>query len=114
MRGIDVFGLVSKRIAHEVPRTHPRAGHNKWGPDPLLKSYDPDFVLSCYSLHPANTPPRFNCNPAYWRRNGYHQVTVEIPAILEMDPGTRKRKTWYTFWRHGRVTDFRCRGLVGS
>ncbi len=112
MRGIDVFGLVSRRIAHEVPRTNPRAGHNKWGPNALLRSYDPDFVLSCYSLHPAGTPPRFNCDPGYWNRNGYVQVTVEVPDIIEMDPGTRKRKTWYTFWRHERVTDFRCKGLV--
>ncbi len=88
--GIDVFGLVSKRIAHEVPRTRARAGHNKWGPDLLLADYDPDLVFSCYSLHRDPKRPRWNCNPGFWTRRGYEKVTLHIP-------GLRERGEYYTF-----------------
>ncbi len=88
--GIDVFGLVSERIAHEVPRTRARAGHNKWGPDKLLAEHDPDFVFSCYSLHSQANKPHWNCSPSFWTRRGYEIITLHIPGLKE-------RGEYYTF-----------------
>jgi arabinofuranosyltransferase len=104
MRAIDVFGLVSERIAHEVPPSNPRAGHNKWGPDPLLLEHEPDFVFSCYSIHDRPENARMNCNGSFWQRNGYERVTLHIP-------GLRQHGQYYSFWkRKERV--FSCPGLV--
>jgi hypothetical protein len=89
-RGIDVFGLVSSRIAHEVPRTNPRPGHNKWGGNELLAEYHPTFVFSCYSLHRDPARPRWNCDPSWWIQRGYEPVTLHIP-------GLRERGEHYTF-----------------
>lgn len=104
MRGIDVFGLVSDKIAHLVPRTRPRAGHNKWGPDELLATYDPDFVFSCYSIHADPKRPQLNCNPAFWLRRGFEQVTLHIP-------GLRERGEYYTFLAKTE-RQFQCAGRV--
>ena len=62
MRGIDVFGLVSDRIAHEEPRIRARAGHTKFASDKLLADYDPTFVFSCYAIHATPAPPPLPCN----------------------------------------------------
>ena len=78
MRAIDVFGLVSERIAHEVPARTPRPGHNKWGPDPLLAEHDPDFVFHCYSIHSA---PSHRLGCGFWKARGYEQVTLQIPGL---------------------------------
>ncbi len=90
MRGVDVFGLVSDRIAHESPRTNPRAGHTKWGGDALLVSYDPTFIFSCYQIHRAPLPPPLPCDVEAWRRRGYEPVTVHVA-------GLRERGEYYTF-----------------
>jgi hypothetical protein len=102
--GIDVFGLVSERIAHEVPRTHARPGHNKWGPDSLLASRDPDLVFSCYSLHRDAARPQWNCNPSFWRRRGYEAITLHIP-------GLRERGEYYTFLAK-KERRFECPGMI--
>lgn len=104
MRAIDVFGLVSERIAHEVPPTHPRAGHNKWGPDALLLEHEPEFVFSCYSIHDRPDNARMNCSPGFWTRNGYERVTLHIP-------GLRQQGQYYTFWKR-KDRAFTCPGLV--
>lgn len=105
-RGIDVFGLVSERVAHEVPRTRPRAGHNKWAPDSLLAELEPTFVFSCYSIHRQPDEPSWNCRPASWRRRGYEPVTLHIPGLLE-------RGEYYSFMVHkDRLTSFECPGRV--
>jgi len=104
MRAIDVFGLVSERIAHEVPPTNPRAGHNKWAPDSLLLGYEPDFVFSCYSIHDRPDDARLNCNGSFWQRNGYDRVTVAIPGLQQQGP-------YYTFWKR-KERAFSCPGLV--
>jgi arabinofuranosyltransferase len=83
LRGIDVFGLVSSRIAHEVPRTVARAGHNKFAPDRVLAELDPTFVFSCYDLHRDPKRPHWNCNPGFWKARGYQQVTMRIPGLIE-------------------------------
>jgi arabinofuranosyltransferase len=103
-RGIDVFGLVSERVAHEVPRSRPRAGHNKWAPDRLLLEHEPTFNFSCYSIHANPRKPRWNCQPASWRRHGFEPVTLHVPGLLEQGE-------YYSFLvRTDRA--FTCPGLV--
>ncbi len=104
MRAIDLFGLVSDRIAHDEPRVNPRAGHTKQGSDPLLASYDPDFIFSCYEIHATPKPPPLRCNTGYWLARGFEIATMHVPGLLE-------RGEYYTFLvkkdRH-----FTCPGLV--
>lgn len=118
-KGIDVFGLVSEVVAHKVPRTRARAGHNKWAPDSLLlETYEPDFVFHCYSLHSDPMRPAINCCPRndpgcesgrnFWQRHGYERVTLHVPGLLE-------RGEYYTFFVHGdRAPSFKqeCEGVV--
>jgi arabinofuranosyltransferase len=103
MRAIDLFGLVSERIAHEEPRVFPRAGHTKQASEPMLASYEPDFVFSCYDLTTTPKPPPLRC-AGYWLAHGFEQVTMHVPGLLE-------RGEYYTFLvktdRH-----FACPGLV--
>ncbi|MEZ4399454.1 MAG: hypothetical protein R3B06_05525 [Kofleriaceae bacterium] len=83
LRGVDVFGLVSSRVAHEVPRTRPRAGHNKWGPDPLMAAYDPTMILSCYDLRRTPEPaPLAHC-AGFWTARGFERVVLHVPGLVE-------------------------------
>ena len=102
--GIDVFGLVSERVAHEVPRSRPRAGHNKWAPDALLLEHSPTFVFSCYSIHRDPRRPQWNCRPEPWRRHGFEPVTMHVPGLLE-------KGEYYSFLvRRDRA--FTCPGII--
>jgi len=103
MRGIDVFGLVSERIAHEEPRSRPRAGHTKWGNDRLLADYDPTFVFSCYRIHKDPKPPPLDC-AGFWLGRGFEPVTMHIP-------GMREQGEYYTFLAK-KARDFQCPGRV--
>ncbi|HEU0032391.1 MAG TPA: hypothetical protein VFQ53_17285 [Kofleriaceae bacterium] len=103
MRGIDVFGLVSERIAHEEKRTRPRAGHTKWGSDALLASYDPTFVFSCYAIHRTAAQPQLPC-AGFWKNLGYEEVTMHIPDL-------RERGEYYTFLAK-KARNFQCPGRV--
>ena len=104
MRGIDVFGLVSTRIAHEEPRVRARAGHTKFATDALLAQYDPTFIFSCYAITRSTAPPpRLPC-AASWEARGYTQVSMKIP-------GLRQQGDLYTFLAK-RARDFQCPGLV--
>ena len=104
MQGIDVFGLVSERIAHDEPRIRARAGHTKFGTDALLAEYDPTFVFSCYQLHAKAEPqPHLPC-AGYWLAHGYEQVTMHIP-------GMRQAGEYYTFLAK-RARNFQCPGRV--
>ncbi len=82
MRAIDVFGLVSDKIAHREPRSRPRSGHTKWGNDALLSEYDPDFVFSCYRIHATPKQPALPC-AGPWLRKGFEHVTLKIPGMQE-------------------------------
>lgn len=90
MRAIDVFGLVSERVAHEAPRTRARAGHTKFANNELIAQYDPTFIFSCYSIHAVQNRPQLNCSPAFWQTRGYELVTMFIP-------GMRQSGQYYTF-----------------
>lgn len=85
MRAIDVFGLVSERVAHEEPRLRARAGHTKWASDALLASLDPTFVFSCYALHDRAAPPPLAC-AGPWLGRDYEVVTLEVPALGARGP----------------------------
>jgi len=104
MRGIDVFGLVSERIAHEEPRIRARAGHTKFGSDSLLAQYDPTFVFSCYAIHPTPTPPALPCNVGFWTQRGYEPITMRIPGMKQMGE-------YYTFLAK-KSRNFQCPGRV--
>lgn len=106
MRGIDVFGLVSERIAHELPPTDARAGHNKWASNQFLRDHDPkpNFIFSCYSIHREPGKPAFNCQEADWTRHGYERVTLHIP-------GMKQQGEYYSFFK-AKDRDFVCPGLV--
>lgn len=105
-RGIDVYGLVSERVAHEVPRSNPRAGHNKWAPDALLLEHEPTFIFSCYSIHTKPDNPRWNCGPLPFTRHGYAPVTLEIPGLRQGGP-------YYSFLvAKDRLATFDCPGRV--
>jgi len=103
MRGIDVFGLVSDRIAHEAPRSRPRAGHTKWGSEQLLAEYDPTFVFSCYKIHRSAAQPQLPCF-GFWRTKGFEQVTMKIE-------GLREQGEYYTFLAK-KARNFQCHGRV--
>jgi hypothetical protein len=104
MRAIDVFGLVSARVAHEEPRIRPRAGHTKFASDTLLAQYDPTFVFSCYAIHATPTPPPLPCNVGFWTARGYEQVTMKIP-------GLKQSGEYYTFLAK-KARNFQCPGRV--
>ena len=89
MRGIDVFGLVSDKIAHREPRIRARAGHTKWGSDRTLAEYDPDFMFTCYEIHKTPATPALPC-AGYWRSQGFEPVTIHVP-------GMKERGEYYTF-----------------
>lgn len=104
MRAIDVFGLVSERIAHEEPRIRARAGHTKFARDTLLAQYDPTFVFSCYALHATPARPTLNCASGFWSARGYEHVTMHIP-------GLRQSGSYYTFLAK-KSRNFQCPGRV--
>ena len=109
MRAIDVFGLVSERIAHESPRSNARPGHTKWGASNILADYDPTFVFACYDIRrteaDAQKPPNYACPDAgYWLSHGYEPLTMHIPGMQE-------RGEFYTFLAK-KSRNFECPGLV--
>ena len=83
LRGIDVFGLVSDRIAHEVPRGRDRAGHNKWGPDHLLAQYNPTIVMHCYAIRRTAGVAPLGC-AHFWEAKGFERVSLHVPGMLEL------------------------------
>lgn len=103
MRGIDVFGLVSERVAHEEPRIKARAGHTKFASNELLAQHDPTFVFSCYLIHRTAAQPQLGC-AGFWRARGYELVTMHVPAM-------RQQGEYYTFLAK-KARDFRCPGRV--
>jgi hypothetical protein len=103
LRGIDVFGLVSDKIAHGEKRIRARAGHTKWGSDPLLATYDPTFVFSCYRLHRTAAQPQLPC-AGFWLARGFEHVTLHVT-------GLREQGEYYTFLAK-KARDFQCPNRV--
>lgn len=104
MRAIDVFGLVSERVAHEEKRVRARAGHTKFASDALIAQYDPTFIFSCYAIHRTPQPSGMNCNPRHWLAKGYELVTMHVP-------GMKQSGEYYTFLAK-KERAFACPGRV--
>jgi len=104
VRGIDVFGLVSEEIGHQSPRTRARPGHNKWGSDKILQSYQPTFVFSCYSITNDPKRPRWNSPPGPWIARGFEPITLRIPGLVQQGE-------YYSFLAR-RDRHFDCAGRV--
>ena len=104
MRAIDVFGLVSDRVAHEEKRVRARAGHTKFASDRLIAEYDPTFIFSCYAIHRTPQPGGMNCSPGHWLAKGYELVTMHIP-------GMKQSGEYYTFLAK-KSREFQCPGRV--
>jgi arabinofuranosyltransferase len=84
LQGVDVFGLVSDKVAHQVPRTRDRPGHNKWAPDALLDTYHPTIILHCYDLRRVAEPsPLGHCDHGYWERAGFEKLVLHVPGLRE-------------------------------
>ena len=63
----------------------------------MYKTYEPDFVFHCYSLHQDPAKPHINCRGNFWQRKGFEQVTLHVP-------GLRERGEYYTFLKdRGRI-----------
>ena len=90
MRAYDVFGLVSEQIAHEVPPTRPRPGHQKWAPDAMVLAHRPTFIFFCYALHRAPRAYSLGCAAGGFLARGYEPVTIHVP-------GMRESGEYYTF-----------------
>ena len=103
MRAVDVFGLVSEKVAHEEPRIRARAGHTKFASDSLLASYDPTFVFSCYAIHRDPRQPMLPC-AGFWLARGYEELTLHVPDM-------RQQGQYYTFLAK-KARHFQCPGLV--
>jgi hypothetical protein len=108
MRAIDIYGLVSDRIAHNSPRVKARPGHDKWGSDEDVLSYDPTFLFYCYNISADPKAQPNGCGEMIAK--GYERVSMHIPGLHDLnDP--RKPADWYTFLvkksRH-----FECPGLA--
>ena len=74
-----------------MPRGRDRAGHNKWGPDPLLADYKPTIVMHCYDIRrEPGLAPLNHCNAGYWLSQGFEKVVLQVPGLLE-------KGEYYTF-----------------
>jgi hypothetical protein len=104
MQAIDVFGLVSDKVAHEEPRIRARAGHTKFASDKLIAEYDPTFIFSCYVIHANPQAPGLSCNTSYWLSRGYEIVTMRIP-------GMKQSGEYYSFLAK-KDRNFQCPGRV--
>ncbi len=111
MKSVDIYGLVSERIAHEDHRMSARPGHDKWGSDEALLTYDPTFIFFCYDLtaKPEDARPA-QCSEATWLSRGYERVTMHIPGLHTLaDP--RLPAEYYAFLAK-RSRHFECPGRV--
>jgi hypothetical protein len=105
MRAIDVFGLVSEKIALDAARTRARPGHTKWGSSEQLASYDPTFVFACYSIDKTPQPSGWQCpDLGYWLGHGYEVVTIRVPELQQGGP-------YYSFLAK-KTRDFQCPNRV--
>jgi hypothetical protein len=106
MRAHDVFGLVSRKVAHEVPPSRPRPGHQKWAPPELVLAEDPTFIFYCYMIH--GDPERYSlCGEAgIFRARGYEPCTIHVP-------GMKGGGEYYTFLKK-KERVFPCRQSLGG
>lgn len=112
MRAFDVFGLVSEEVAHQVPPSRARPGHQKWAPKEMVLRWDPAFIFYVYSMHRDPARPRWNSpgEMAWFVARGYEPCTIAVP-------GARPEVAYYSFLKAKRRQDFPClnaRASAGS
>ena len=79
IRSLDCYGLSDEHIAHVVPATQSRPGHQKYAPDDYILSKRPTIITSYnYRLVSA---PYVGADAAMWMQRGYHYVTVPVPGL---------------------------------
>ncbi len=100
MRAYDVFGLVSRQVAHEVPPTRPRPGHQKWAPADMVLATRPAFIFYCYQMHPEAARYALCGEAGYFHAHGYEDCTIHVP-------GLRESGEYYTFLKR-KERDFPC------
>jgi hypothetical protein len=102
MRAYDVFGLVSRQVAHDVPPTNPRPGHQKWAPTAMVLATHPTFIFYVYALHgdPAHFAYNSPGEASVFHAHGYEDCTLHVP-------GLREHGEYYTFLKL-KTRDFPC------
>jgi arabinofuranosyltransferase len=94
MKAVDVFGLISEEIAHQVRPNNPRPGHSKWGPaSQLIEWYHPSLIFHCYAIHHQPQAYQLCDEASYFMNNGYEPITIHVPGMREFG-------TYYTFLKH--------------
>jgi hypothetical protein len=79
VRSLDCFGLSDELIAHQVPATSSRPGHQKYAPDSYILSRRPTIITS-HNYH-IGSAPWVGADAGWWMRQGYHYVTVAVPGL---------------------------------
>jgi len=81
MRSLDCYGLSDEYIAHKLPATSSRPGHQKYATDEYILSKHPTIVTSYnYRLTSA---PYVGSDAVTWANRGYRYVSVRIPGLIE-------------------------------
>jgi hypothetical protein len=85
---LDCFGLSDAYIAHEVPATSHRPGHQKYAPDHYILSKKPTIITShnYRFVNAPYVPPEWEAK--LWAERGYRYVSVQVPGMSS---------PWYAF-----------------
>lgn len=79
MRSLDCYGLSDEHIAHAVPANSSRPGHQKYAPVGYILSKRPTIITS--NNYRIQSTPYVGADAAFWQREGYHYVTVDVPGL---------------------------------
>jgi hypothetical protein len=78
---LDSFGLADAYVAHEVPATSTRPGHQKFAPLSYILSRKPTIITyNIYRIDSVPYQPSFS-ESAAWRERGFRFVSVRIPGL---------------------------------
>lgn len=88
IRALDSFGLSDAYVAHRVPASSSRPGHQKFAPLEYVLSRQPTILT--YNVYRIDAAP-YRPSPAeaaMWRARGFHYISVQIPGLS---------LPWYSF-----------------
>lgn len=78
---LDSFGLCDAYVAHHVPATSTRPGHQKFAPLDYVLSRNPTIITyNIYRIADAPYEPS-PAEAAAWRARGFHFVSVRVPDL---------------------------------
>jgi arabinofuranosyltransferase len=80
MRSLDCYGLSDEHIAHDIPASSSRPGHQKYAPDDYILSRHPTIITS-NNYNIGGAPVWIGRDPTLWMQRGYHYVTVPVPGL---------------------------------